>query len=63
LIYRIVGGVFIESFYVAFFKKRPLIQRAQRWSRLARRETFFWRFSFVSFSFAPTASKEKRKAV
>jgi hypothetical protein len=27
-----------ESFYVAFFKKRPLIQRAERWSLVATSE-------------------------
>ncbi len=32
MIYRLVGRCFLESFYVAFFKKRPLIQRAVRWS-------------------------------
>ena len=48
-----------ESFYVAFFKKRPPIQRAERWSPPQRRNKPR-RFLLPSFSFAPAVTKEKR---
>ena len=38
---RFIGAprrCFLESFYVAFFKKRPPIQRAERWSLVATSE-------------------------
>ena len=49
----------MESFYVAFFKKRPLIQRAERWSPPQRRNTFI-RVSFLpSFFLCASCAKEK----
>ena len=50
----------MEGFYVAFFKKRPPIQRAERWSPPQRRNLLFGVFLLLSFSFAPAVSKEKR---
>jgi len=63
LICRIVGGVLIESFYVAFFQKATANPTRVALVAPRKARNLFWRFSFVSFSFAPTASKEKRKAV
>ena len=59
-VYRGVKSEAFNSFYVAFFKKRPLIQRAERWSRLARREIILRRLLFCqAFFFAPTMPKKK----
>jgi hypothetical protein len=50
-----------ESFSVAFFKKRPLIQRAERWSPPQRRNLFFGVFFFAKlFSLRLWSQRKKR---
>ena len=48
-----------ESFYVAFFKKRPLIQRAERWSPPQRRNSFCGISFLLSFFLWASGVKEK----
>ena len=48
-----------ESFYVAFFKKRPPIQRAERWSPPQRRNSFCGISFLLSFFLWASGVKEK----
>ena len=61
LICRTVWRCLFESFYVAFFKKRPPIQRAERWSPPQRRNLLFGVFFFAKlFSLRLWSQRKKR---
>ena len=55
-----VSSAAVESFHLAFFKRR-VRSRAHSPCRSPQRAKCSRRFSFVNFSLAPVASREKRK--